>query len=347
MEKRNRRFEYFLNIKDDMTLDRLKQINCKYHIIGISNDKLHAFVWFLNGKTEKSVMKIINAEEIKNGEVNSYSIYEKIKQYEDVWESDEVPKRINYNKQVKESEFENISKDELLKITKLLLNDNKMIKSILSSQTENNNVNIELLNKTNELTCKLVEAQKTLIEKTIITQNTMTYSANSNNNSSTDNSKNKKITNINVFLNTECKDAITMKDFINDLVIEDEDLMYLKQYGYVESVARLLNKALSNYDIYKRPIHCTDTKREVMHVKDQEGWKKEDPSGQSKNLDSAFTKLSQMQNRKMMSYYKGIDIDSPNIEEMAFVMKRISEVCGSEDAGKKKIIKKIIENIRL
>ena len=346
MEKRIRRFEYFLNINDNTTLDRLKQINCKYHAIGISNDKVHAFIWFLNGKTEKSVMKILNAREIKNGEINSYSIYEKIKQNEEVWESNIVPKRINYSKKDKCNEYENISKDELLKITKLLLNDNKMIKSILSAQTENNNVNIELLNKTNELTCKLVEAQKSLIEKITIPQNTMNYSANSNN-SSTDNSKNKKITNINVFLNTECKDAITMKDFINELVIEDEDLMCLKQHGYIESVARLLNKALSNYDIYKRPIHCTDTKREVMHVKDQEGWKKENPSGESKNLDSAFTKLSQMQNRKMMSYYKGIDIDSPNIEEMAFVMKRISEVSGTEDAGKKKIIKKIIENISI
>jgi hypothetical protein len=49
----------------------------------------------------------------------------------------------------------------------------------------------------------------------------------------------------------------------------------------------------------------------------------------------------------MMNFYKDVDIDSPEIEEKAFVMAKIAEVCGTEDVGKKKIIKKIIENIRL
>jgi hypothetical protein len=320
----------------------LKEIDCKYHIIGFYNKNLYGFIYFNFTKTISAVEKLLSSTQIKcaNKPRDSYA---KIRKLDNVWEYgsyiiEKKKKDVLIETPTDNSDMiiididnsEQFDKVEMLNITKTILEDNVIFRKMFLHQTE--------------ITNKLLENQAKLMENNIT--NTMTYSANSNN-SSTDNSKNKKITNINVFLNTECKDAITMKDFINDLVIEDEDLMYLKQYGYVESVARLLNKALSNYDIYKRPIHCTDTKREVMHVKDQEGWKKEDPSGQSKNLDSAFTKLSQMQNRKMMSYYKGIDIDSPNIEEMAFVMKRISEVCGSEDAGKKKIIKKIIENIRL
>jgi hypothetical protein len=145
-------------------------------------------------------------------------------------------------------------------------------------------------------------------------------------------------------LNTECKDAITLKDFINELVIEDEDLMCLKDHGYIESVSRLLNKALVGYDIYKRPIHCSDIKREVMHVKDQEGWKKETPTGESTNLDKAFSRLSQLQCKKMINYYQGIE--EPNMDEKASILCRITESSNEENC-KKKIIKKIIDNVKL
>lgn len=342
MSIRNRKYCYIYENYSPEIYKKFKNIDCKYHAISFENNAMYGFIYFNYTSTESAVQRRIKYDKIFHTDKNPLEIRNELLKKENFWEDGTIPRQCR-EKTVDMSILCNFIMKQHEQLIQNMLNDKNQIMEKNNQLMENNNQLIES-------NIKLIEdkdgLQKSLIEKITIPQNTMTYSANSNN-SSTDNSKNKKITNINVFLNTECKDAITMKDFINDLVIEDEDLMYLKQYGYIESVARLLNKALSNYDIYKRPIHCTDTKREVMHVKDQEGWKKEDPSGQSKNLDSAFTKLSQMQNRKMMSYYKGIDIDSPNIEEMAFVMKRISEVCGSEDAGKKKIIKKIIENIRL
>jgi hypothetical protein len=349
MEKRIRRFEYIIDkIKDDNILYNLKNINCKYHIIGFQNEILHAFIWFSNAKTTKTIFKLTNSENIKSAETNSMDIYKKIKEMENVWENTKVPKRINYSIHDKYAELANESKENLIKITKILLKDNTMIKKLLFTQSENNNIKMDIISKNNEIITinnemanKILENQTKLIESNIT--NNMSNS-NILTDNSTDNSKNKKITNINVFLNTECKDAITLKDFINELVIEDEDLMCLKDHGYIESVSRLLNKALVGYDLYKRPIHCSDVKREVMHVKDQEGWKKETPTGESANLDKAFSRLSQLQCKKMVNYYQ--DMEEPNMDEKASIMCRIAE-SSNEDNCKKKIIKKIIENIKL
>jgi hypothetical protein len=173
---------------------------------------------------------------------------------------------------------------------------------------------------------------------------TMTNSHNGHN----DNSKNKKITNINVFLNTECKDAITLNDFVSKLVVTDDDLECMKHLGYVESVTRLLKRSLSECELTERPIHCTDVKREIMHVKDQEGWKKETSAGESPNIDKAFRKLTHIHRRKMTDTYKGVDPESKEFEEKAKVMYQIASSGGTEEEKyKKKFITNISDEIRL
>lgn len=335
MEKRTRKYEYiFENITEEQ-YEELKLIDCKYHINGFNGSQLVGFIYFNYTKTETAAKKCFNPSELKFVSKPN-EMYLKISILEKMWENKPFNdiKTLKKPKNKKENEIlfdieksmdiDNLKKSELLQITKTLLKDNNIFKKMFLHQTQ--------------VTNKILENQTKLIENNIT--NTM-----SNSNNSTDNSKNKKITNINFFLNTECKDAITMKDFINELVIEDEDLMCLKDYGYIESVSRLLNKALVGYDLYKRPIHCSDVKREVMHVKDQEGWKKETPTGESTNLDKAFSRLSQLQCKKMVNYYQ--EIEEPNMDEKANVMCKIAEASTTEENCKKKIIKKIIENIRL
>ncbi len=149
-------------------------------------------------------------------------------------------------------------------------------------------------------------------------------------------------------MNTECKDAITLKDFVSKLVVTDDDLECMKQLGYVESVTRLLKRSLSEYELTERPIHCTDVKREVMHVKDQEGWKKETSVGESPNIDKAFKQLTHIHRRKMTDSYKGVEPESKEFEEKAKVMYQIASAGGTEqDKYKKKIMKNISDEIRL
>jgi hypothetical protein len=95
-----------------------------------------------------------------------------------------------------------------------------------------------------------------------------------NNNNTTNNTTNNF--NLNVFLNEQCKDALNISDFIDSLKITFEDLLYSKKNGLVEGISNVMIRGLKELDIYKRPIHCTDRKRETMYIKDHEKWEKDE-----------------------------------------------------------------------
>ena len=78
--------------------------------------------------------------------------------------------------------------------------------------------------------------------------------------------------NIQVFLNEKCQDAINMSDFLRSLKICAEDLEYTRKYGLCSGVQNIFVNALRNTGLYKRPIHCTDVKRETLYIKDEDAW---------------------------------------------------------------------------
>tara|TARA_E500000331_G_C17200432_1_gene689038 strand:- start:377 stop:1348 length:972 start_codon:yes stop_codon:yes gene_type:complete len=84
--------------------------------------------------------------------------------------------------------------------------------------------------------------------------------------------------NLNMFLNEECKDALNITDFINSLQIQMEDLVNTGKIGFAESTSNLLIKGLNELDVNKRPIHCSDLKRETLYIKDNDVWEKETES---------------------------------------------------------------------
>jgi len=86
---------------------------------------------------------------------------------------------------------------------------------------------------------------------------------------------NNKTFNMQVFLNEKCKDAMNLMDFVNSMTLDFSDLEELGELGYVEGISRQMVRKLSEMDIYKRPIHCSDLKRETMYVRDNDVWEKE------------------------------------------------------------------------
>jgi len=96
---------------------------------------------------------------------------------------------------------------------------------------------------------------------------------NSNNNNTT-NSHNKTF-NLQFFLHEECKDALNISEFVNSIKVELDDLETTGRLGYVEGVSRIINKNLGDLDQTKRPIHCSDVKREILYIKDDDQWVKE------------------------------------------------------------------------
>ena len=81
--------------------------------------------------------------------------------------------------------------------------------------------------------------------------------------------------NLNFFLNEQCKDAISRQNFIENLNIGIPELEHMGNVGYVQGMMSIFSNTLGAMDIYKRPLHCTDLKRETLYIKQGNTWKKD------------------------------------------------------------------------
>ena len=130
-----------------------------------------------------------------------------------------------------------------------------------------------MIEHTKELHQFIIEQNKTIIElsnKTNIHQTTTTNTTNTINN-------NNKF-NLNVFLNETCKDAMNITEFMKSLQYKLSDLENTCDLGYAEGISRILIRGLKDMDVCKRPIHCSDLKRETIYLKVTNGWEKENES---------------------------------------------------------------------
>ncbi len=86
--------------------------------------------------------------------------------------------------------------------------------------------------------------------------------------------------NMNMFLNEKCKDAMNMKDFVNSIQLNMTDLENVSRLGYVEGMSNIFIDNLQKTDVYKRPVHCSDIKRETLYVKEDDEWERDGPDHQ-------------------------------------------------------------------
>jgi hypothetical protein len=89
------------------------------------------------------------------------------------------------------------------------------------------------------------------------------------------NTTNKNKFNMNFFLNEQCKDAMNIMDFVNTMQLQLSDLERVGELGYVKGISHIVTNKLKDLEVTKRPIHCSDLKRETMYVKDENMWEKE------------------------------------------------------------------------
>jgi hypothetical protein len=90
------------------------------------------------------------------------------------------------------------------------------------------------------------------------------------------NNTHNKTFNLQFFLNETCKDAMNIMDFVDTIKVQLTDLIKVGEIGYVEGISNIITNNLKALDISQRPIHCTDKKREVLYIKDEDKWEKED-----------------------------------------------------------------------
>jgi hypothetical protein len=164
-----------------------------------------------------------------------------------------------------------------------------------------------------------------------------------NSNNTTNNTTNNKF-NLQIFLNEKCKDAFNITDFISNINVGFKDFENFGRLGYVGSINNILIRELKEIDVYKRPIHCSDLKREVIHVKDNDTWVKDDDK---KHMKRAI-KLIEHKNIKLVPGWlkanpKADDISTKKHEEY---MKILNNSMGEmKDEDNERNYEKIIRNV--
>lgn len=151
--------------------------------------------------------------------------------------------------------------------------------------------------------------------------------------------------NLNVFLNEHCKDALNISDFIDSLKITLEDLLFSKTNGISRGITDVLIKGLKELDIHKRPIHCTDIKRDIMYIKDEDKWQKDENHAMIKNT---IVKIADKERTALQQWA----IDNPDwIEterkqiEYLTMMRSVCEPIENYNNYERKIIKNIGKEI--
>jgi hypothetical protein len=230
----------------------------------------------------------------------------------------------------------------------------------ISTEDENNkkmcHVVLDVVQKQSELIGNL-QNQVLELTKASITTAALNHSNNTNTNSNNKikhktmgNTNNNHLNNcgnfnINIFLNEQCKDAINLSDFVKSLEITFENLKIVNQTGMEESVSALILKGLENMDVNKRPIHCTDQKRDVMYVKEEEKWEKDEGNDKLKNSIDDISRRHAYTLKKFKDVNPDIKVGHSMHDDFIQTMNRICTPI--EDPGKKRIVKQVGKNVAM
>ena len=134
---------------------------------------------------------------------------------------------------------------------------------------------LELVKQNQEFKNLLIQQSAQMMEQNKTMIDVAKNSQGNNNNTLSHNNNNNKTFNLNFFLNETCKDAMNMKDFIKSLEMTLPELENMGELGFAEGMSRLFVDRLNKLDITKRPIHCSDVKREIIHIKDDNKWERD------------------------------------------------------------------------
>jgi hypothetical protein len=150
--------------------------------------------------------------------------------------------------------------------------------------------------------------------------------------------------NLNIFLNETCKEAINMQDFVKTLPITMGDLEETGKIGYTNGISRLFVNGLKILDVNRRPIHCSDFKREVVYIKDCDVWEKD---GEEKNLIKQAIRMVESKNIKLIPQWAS---ERPGIiksdhKQNTQYLNIVCQSTGGNDNDEERNVNKIIKNI--
>jgi len=164
-------------------------------------------------------------------------------------------------------------------------------------------------------------------------------------NNTTTNSHNKTF-NLNVFLNEDCKDAMHLTDFVDSFQLQFSDLESVGDLGYVAGMSKIIVDKLNALDIYKRPIHCTDVKREILHIKDGNKWEKD---RDNRRLRQAIKRISKKNSDLLLDWKdQHPDVHRSTSQSNDQYLNLILQSCGGSgdiNISEDKIIRNIAKQV--
>jgi predicted GIY-YIG superfamily endonuclease len=183
----------------------------------------------------------------------------------------------------------------------------------------------ELLDQNKTLQKQLVELSK---ERNVIVNNT-------NNNQF----------NLNFFLNEQCKNAVNFTDFINSLEITMDDLAYTRNQGLVEGISKVMIDGLKQMDLYKRPIHCTDHKRDIIYLHDEKQWARDEGNTRMRQAFIDIANKEYFAIKKWMDLHPGWETNQRLQEFHHKMLGNVLHEIKDDPIGERKIMKSVAREV--
>jgi hypothetical protein len=210
---------------------------------------------------------------------------------------------------------------------------NSMVELLIKENCDFKTMIMDLVKSNTELQIQVLDACQKIQPTTI-------NNTNSNNHTTTNN----KTFNLNFFLNEQCKDAMNISEFVNSVQLNLEDLERVGRQGYVDGIAHIISEKLKDTDIYKRPFHCSDAKRETLYVKDTNGWERE--GAENLKMVKAVKDVGQ-KNFPILNEYRVLHPDciKADSEYNDKYVQMMIQAAGSQKDNVIKVIKKLAKEV--
>jgi len=221
--------------------------------------------------------------------------------------------------------------------TKVIEKSNNEINNITSNFSITPELIMELIKDNKDMKQIILEQNNTI-------SNLVKNGINYNNNNTTHTNSHNKSFNLNFFLNETCKNAMNIMDFANSIQLKLTDLEKVGELGYVDGISKIIIEKLKLLDVTERPVHCSDFKRDVLYVKDNDKWEKENEDNtKMKKVIYCVTN----KNISLIPEWKQLNPEctNSNSNKSTKINKMIMEVMETDNIKNEKIIKKIAKEV--
>ncbi len=353
---RSRAFTFYIEnaLKRDWSiihsLKKKTECNCICACSNNEETEIFGYIRFNYPKYLSVVEKLFNNRALLINDTNKYEYYTNL-----------YANELNYfqysnnNHNVDETESSNDNnkdsdrdKDTLIKF--LVENQIQLASQIVNTQAEMTN---QIVNNQSEMTKQIANICMAIAKNNPLNVGDNNNNTTNNNNNTinntnsgntiTNNTTNNNKFNLKFFLNEQCKDAMDITEFAKTIPIGLDEVMLFKRLGHTEAVTRIIENAYNGMEITKRPMHCTDPKRETLYVKNEERWTNDETKEITEKAIGTIASRSFRQLSLWKTANPGHDEDEDKMTEYAVLVKQL--LGGLTDKQMEENKKTIIRNL--